>query len=85
MSQSVRSAWSWRGITIDMGQWNWRISGKKTRNIIIEDLIELHHFEKEYSMIVKDRESKIKKYTEHSNQEKSLLKKRGQELYQILT
>lgn len=58
---------------------------EKTRNIIIEDLIELHHFEKEYSMIVKDRENKIKKYTEHSNQEKILLKKRGQELYQILT
>nr|XP_034334833.1 uncharacterized protein LOC117691992 [Crassostrea gigas] len=58
---------------------------EKTRNIIIEDLIELHHFEKEYSMIVKDRENKIKKYTEHSNQEKSSLKKRGQELNQILT
>lgn len=58
---------------------------EKTRNIIIEDLIELHHFEKEYSMIVKDRENKIKKYNEHSNQEKILLKKRGQELYQILT
>ncbi|XP_052708320.1 E3 ubiquitin-protein ligase TRIM71-like [Crassostrea angulata] len=58
---------------------------EKTRNIIMEDLIELHHFEKEYSMIVKDRENKIKKYTEHSNQEKILLKKRGQELYQILT
>lgn len=48
---------------------------EKTRSIIIEDLIELHHFEKEYSMIVKDQENKIKKYTEHSNQEKSLLKK----------
>lgn len=36
-------------------------------------------------MIVKDQENKIKKYTEHSNEEKILLKKRGQELYQILT
>lgn len=40
---------------------------EKIWNIIIEDLIELYYFEKEYLMIVKDWENKIKKYNEYSN------------------
>lgn len=56
----------------------------KTRSIVTDDFKELHRFEREYSMIVEDREMKIKKYTEQSNQEKSSLKTIGQIWHDII-